>query len=110
MAGTVIVGCKLPHGLEAQIAGKTVVLNGSNSATIIGGYGLTQGVDKDGFEAWLLAYADLPYVKNELVFAQESAKSAAAQATENAAEKTGLEGLDPKKPAPGIEPDSDQKA
>lgn len=110
MADTVIVGCKLPHGLEVQISGKTVVLNGANSTAIVGGYGLTRDVDKAGFDAWLLAYADLPYVKNELVFAQATEKSAVSQATEQEAEKTGLEGLDPKKPAPGIEPDPDQKA
>ena len=104
MADTVIVGCKLPHGLETQIGGKTVVLRGMNYSTIVGGYGLTYGVDKAGFEQWLLTYADLPYVKNELIFAQANEKSAIAQATEQKDEKTGFEGLNPEAPAPGIEP------
>lgn len=109
MGDTVIVGCKLPHGLEVQIGGKTVVLNGANSSTIVGGYGLTPGVDKAAFDEWLATYADFPAVQKELIFAQATEKSAAAQANEQAAEKTGFEGLDPKKPAPGIEPDPDQQ-
>jgi hypothetical protein len=109
MADTVVVGCKLPHGLETTIGGKTVLLNGANSATIIGGYGLTEGVDKAGFEEWLVTYADAPFVRNELIFSQANIKEAAKQAESNATEKTGLEGLDANKPAPGIEPDPDQK-
>lgn len=109
MADTVVVGCKLPNGLEILLGGKSVVLNGANSAAIIGGYGLTGDVDKAAFEEWLLDFADAPFVKNELVFAQANERSAKSKAEENAKEKTGLEGLDPKKPAPGIEPDPDQK-
>ena len=37
---TVIVGCKLPHGLHAELGGKVVTLAGSNSSSIIGGFGI----------------------------------------------------------------------
>ncbi|HDL8567144.1 TPA: hypothetical protein ACMY33_001248 [Yersinia enterocolitica] len=104
MAETVIVGCKLPHGLNINIDGKSVVLNGSNSCSIAGGYGLTEGVDKDLFDRFLSVYADAPYVKNQLVFAQGKHSSATAQANEQKDIQTGLEGLNPDKPAPGIEP------
>lgn len=108
MADTVIVGCKLPHGLETQMGGQTVVLAGNNSTEIVGGYGLTRDVDKAAFEKWLIDFAEFPPVKKGLIFAQTSERSVRAEANEKADEKTGLEGLDPKKPAPGIEPDPDQ--
>ena len=109
MADTVIVGCKLPHGLETQMGGVTVVLNGTNSTDIVGGYGLTYGVDKAAFEQWLIDYANFEPVKREMIFANATEKSAKAEAIEKSDEKSGLEGLDPAKPAPGIEPDPDQK-
>lgn len=109
MAETLIVGCKLPHGLEIQLAGKPVVLRGSNNATIAGAYGLTYGVDKAAFEEWLKTYKDFPAVQNQMIFAQATEKSAVAQAEELEKEATGFEGLNPDKPAPGIEPTDEQK-
>jgi hypothetical protein len=52
-----------------------VELNGSNSSLVVGGYGLTENVDKK-FEAWLAVHADQPYVRKELVFAQAKTNSA----------------------------------
>ncbi|EOC0832052.1 hypothetical protein [Cronobacter sakazakii] len=103
MAETIVVGCKLPNGLVVEQDGYTVTLNGSNSSNVVGGYGLTDGVDKDAFEKWLEVHKNQPYVKNELVFAQAKANSAQSKATENASIKSGLEGLPQDKPAPGIE-------
>ncbi|EOC1127308.1 hypothetical protein AAAW35_000284 [Cronobacter sakazakii] len=103
MAETIVVGCKLPNGLVVEQDGYTVTLNGSNSSNVVGGYGLTEGVDKDAFENWLEVHKNQPYVKNELVFAQAKANSAQSKATENASIKSGLEGLPQDKPAPGIE-------
>ncbi|ELY4201963.1 hypothetical protein ACLF30_000242 [Cronobacter sakazakii] len=103
MAETIVVGCKLPNGLVVEQDGYTVTLNGSNSSNVVGGYGLTEGVDKDAFEKWLEVHKNQPYVKNELVFAQAKANSAQSKATENASIKSGLEGLPQDKPAPGIE-------
>ncbi|EGT4273709.1 hypothetical protein VWS36_004198 [Cronobacter sakazakii] len=103
MAETIVVGCKLPNGLVVEQEGYTVTLNGANSSNVVGGYGLTEGVDKDAFEKWLEVHKNQPYVKNELVFAQAKANSAQSKATENASVKSGLEGLPQDKPAPGIE-------
>ncbi|MCI0311949.1 hypothetical protein E7W35_12745 [Cronobacter sakazakii] len=103
MAETIVVGCKLPNGLVVEQDGYTVTLNGSNSSNVVGGYGLTEGVDKDAFEKWLEVHKNQPYVKNELVFAQAKANRAQSKATENASIKSGLEGLPQDKPAPGIE-------
>ena len=103
MAETVTVGCKLPNGLILEIGDYKVALNGANSSLVVGGYGLTEGVDKDAFEQWLAVHAAQPYVRNDLVFAQAKTNSAQAKASENASVKSGLEGLDQKNPSPGIE-------
>jgi hypothetical protein len=103
MAETIVVGCKLPNGLVVEQDGYTVTLNGANSSNVVGGYGLTEGVDKDAFEKWMEVHKNQLYVKNELVFAQAKANSAQSKATENASVKSGLEGLPQDKPAPGIE-------
>lgn len=103
MSEVVTVGCKLPNGLVVDIDGYTVTLNGANASNIVGGYGLTENVNKDAFDKWLKAHADQPYVKNELVFAQAKTNSAESKAKENADVKSGLEGLPQDKPAPGIE-------
>lgn len=103
MAETIVVGCKLPNGLVVEQDGYTVTLNGANASNVIGGYGLTEGVDKDAFEKWLEVHKNQPYVKNELVFAQAKSSSAQSKANENASVKTGLEGLPQDKPSPGIE-------
>lgn len=103
MSETVTVGCKLANGLVLEHGGYKVTLNGANSSAIVGGYGLTEGVDKDAFFNWLEVHKEQPYVKRELVFAQENTRNAKAKAKENKDVKSGLEGLDPDKPAPGIE-------
>ncbi|TCW03768.1 hypothetical protein EDF73_1271 [Raoultella sp. BIGb0138] len=93
----------MPNGLILEQGEYKVALNGANSSLVFGGYGLTEGVDKDAFEAWLAAHADQPYVRKELVFAQAKLSSAQSKAKENASEKTGLEGLDQNNPSPGVE-------
>ncbi|QWA89611.1 hypothetical protein [Klebsiella michiganensis] len=107
MAETVTVGCKLPNGLILEQGAYKVELNGSNSSLVVGGYGLTENVDKEAFEAWLEVHADQPYVRKELVFAQAKTSSAQAKAKENASEKTGLEGLDQNKPMEGVSKDEE---
>ena len=103
MSEQVTVGCKLPNGLALEQDGYRVTLNGANSSVVIGGYGITEGVDKDAFDKWLSVHKEQPYVKRELVFAQAKTNSAQAKATENARVKTGLEGLPQDKPMAGIE-------
>ena len=90
---TVTVGCKLPHGLVLEVGSTSVTLNGANASNIIGGYGLTEGVDKAFFDAWLKKNEHLPFVRNQMVFAQSTTDDAKAEALEKAHEKTGFEGM-----------------
>lgn len=104
LPATIVVGCKLPHGLILSVTGAPdVELNGTNSANIIGGYGLTEGVDGALFAQWLTVNHQHPAVVNGLIFAQASVADAKAQAKDGANIKNGFEGINPDKPAPGIE-------
>lgn len=103
MAEVVTVACKLPNGLQIEQDGYVVTIKGANDSNLVGGYGITEGVDKDAFEKWIAVHADQPYVKNELVFAQAKTNSAQSKAAENATVKSGLEGLPQDKPMAGIE-------
>lgn len=100
MAATVTVGCKLPNGLILELGDKRVTVKGANSSNIIGGHGITEGVDKEFFDAWMTKNKELSFVKAELLFAHEKTANTTAQAKERKKEKTGLEPLDPEaKPA-----------
>ena len=92
-SNTVTVGCKLPNGLVLEFGGKSVEVNGANSSVIIGGYGLTEGVDAAFFDAWMEAHEAMPFVRNQLIFAQSKTADAQAEATEKAGKKTGFEGM-----------------
>lgn len=100
----ITVGCKLPSGIHMDLGGKRITLNGSNSALVVGGHGITQGVDKAHFDAWMALHRESPMVKNELIFSHDKVREVQAKAADNAEKRNGFEGLDPKKPAPGIEP------
>ena len=100
---TCTVGCKFPSGLELELNGVTVVLNGSNSTEIIGGFGITENVDKDFMDAWIKQHKDSSLVSTGCVFIQEVAKNAKAQAKDNADLKSGFEPINPDKLPPGIE-------
>jgi len=97
----VTIGCKLPNGLVLKIGETKLILKGANSSRVVGGYGLTS-VPSDLWEAWSKAYAESPFIKKNLVFAQTTVAKAESQATEQSEVKSGLEPLDPNKPAPGI--------
>lgn len=106
---TVTIGCKLPHGLHLDVDGTRVTLLGTNAANVIGGYGITEGVDESFFKKWLAQNKDSAAVKNELVFAHEKPDNTKAQAKANAKNRNGFEGVDPNKPAPGVEPTDETK-
>lgn len=115
----VMVGCKLPHGLHLQLyedgiaeaskekikikSGAPVTLKGANSSSIVGGFGLTE-VRADFWDAWIKANANFPAVKNGLIFAEARRDRAADRAIDQATAKTGVEAIDPNKPAKGIDP------
>jgi 2,3-bisphosphoglycerate-independent phosphoglycerate mutase len=116
MPGTVTVGCKLPNGLHLDLKneagariGERVTLRGFSvpygmpALSIVGGYALTPNVDADYFEKWMKANENSDLVKKGFIFAHVKMGDASAQAKEMAAEKSGLEPMDPEKPGKGLE-------
>ena len=114
---TVIVGCKLPHGIILElgyILGKggevtrgpkyqSFVIKGTNEGrqfkgekATAGEWALTPNVPKDFWDEWLKKNGELGYVKADLIFAMPEAKSAATVVREREALTTKLEPLDPK--------------
>lgn len=106
---TVTIACKLPHGLHLDLQRpgqpkERVTINGFTHPRAIAGFGITEGVSKEFFDEWMRQNKDLEPVKQGLIFAHAQAKSVVDQAKEKVNLKSGLEALDPNKPAPGIEP------
>ena len=121
MGAMVSVGCKLPHGLilrmyEPVIAGQPprqrgsdVVIAGANQnfselapALMNGGFGVTENVDKEFMDAWLKANAEIPAVKNAMIWIHDKASQVTAQGKMQREQKTGFEGLG--RSAPGVSP------
>jgi hypothetical protein len=129
MVETVFVACRLPNGLVCDVydppgaAGGPVgprrgsfTLRGSadarrldsNFATndgaqhVVANHGITE-VDKDLWTLWAVQSKDAPYLKSGAIFMMPKLADTQAAAKERAKEKTGLEPMDPDKPAPGIE-------
>lgn len=101
---TVVVGCKLPHGIILTVDGVSVELNGTNTSDIIGGYGLTENVDADFFGEWCKRNFQHPALGGGFIFAQGTTVEARAQARDNAANANGFEGINPSKPGMGVQP------
>lgn len=128
---TVTVACKLPHGLLLEVVnpsvfdnihpqngvvarppGERVRINGcarpvgvplsEDAAQVVGGFALTPGVPAAFWEAWLSQNKEVPFVKAGLIFAHDKAGSVVSEAKEKKAARSGFEGMDPDKPAPGI--------
>ena len=116
MTATCVVGCKLPHGLSITLEDadgnpvQTIELKGSNASRIVGGHGLTNGVPKDLFEAWLKKNHALQFVRNGLVFMHDNAKSAESIAKERRNTRSGLEPIDPTAPNSGVKMDANETA
>lgn len=92
-ANSVLIGCKLPHGLIIEHGDKTVTLAGKNSSMIIGGeFGITE-VDADFWAAWKETHAEFPALKNCAIFEANDADTLDAVASELSGEKTGFEGM-----------------
>ncbi len=107
----VTVYCKTPHGLVAELTNtagevKRVVFNGANHVSaergLVLGYGVTENVDAEFYDAWAKANAKRLFLVNRAVYATRDVASAAAKAKELEKEKLGFEGLDPEKPGPGL--------
>lgn len=118
---TVTVGCKLPHGLIIQHerlqeekaadgavvrryvpTGDSITLRGTNSSRVIGGYGLTKGVDGDFFRKWLSDNKDFAPVKAGLIFASDDLDTASDVAEERVDVVSGFEPNNPDKLPKGV--------
>jgi hypothetical protein len=130
----VMVFCSLPNGLRlrnfrmvsssepvlgggfrdfkiAEPVGEEVLINGNRfrlgepmSHRIVAGFGVTEGVNKDFWEAWLEANKALPMVKNGLIFAAEKRDFGEDEAHDRRDTLSGLEPMqkegDPRRPMP----------
>lgn len=118
MSKLVVIACRLPHGLLAEVGEfgspeyKSVKINGVHSVDATGkpssivhnGHAFTQ-VDADFWEAFCKAHRGAPYLMNRLVYAEDSLASAhSATELQEAKGKTGFEALDPDKAPAEIEP------
>jgi len=106
---TISVGCKLPNGLwlDLTIPGqpqRRFRLKGTNSARVIGGFGITENVPEDFFNEWMRLNKGLPFVTNGLVFAHKQLASVKTEAKARASMVNGLEGINKDKPGSGIKP------
>lgn len=95
----VTVGCKLPHGLklDLELPGKPKVrhiLKGTNSSSVIGGFGLTE-VPEDFWNEWVKRNKDLEAVKKLLVWSYPSREGARSKALEMAELRHGVEPINP---------------
>lgn len=110
---TVIVACKLPHGLIIEIGKpgednyQRYQLRGQLSRGIqnSSGFALTT-IPKRDWEQWLAKTGrKLKFVQQGLVFAEADTSSATDHAKDNVAQKTGLERLKPTDAPKGLDVD-----
>lgn len=107
------VGCKLPHGLilteEVKVedkfvaTGKRTVLQGYNSAKVIGGCGITE-VDRDFITHWLEANKAFAPVVEGLIFVVGSDDEAEKEAARRETVRSGFEAPQPGAPGTNLEP------
>lgn len=122
---TVVVACKLPHGLVCRVHAKTEqdvpVMGGgyrkeitwvptgeeftlagfahpqneAPRAQLSNGFALTRGIRKDLWDAWISQNAKHHAVLAGLIFAHENASKTIDETREKAKVRSGLERLDP---------------
>lgn len=137
---TVSVACKVPNGLILRLfepveanepvmgggfrkvhafrpTGKNVTIKGpahrlemAPSVPVIGGYGLTHGVDADFWSKWLEQNKESPLVTSGQIFANEKSTYVESQSREGAKIKSGLEPIDRNNLPKGIEAKNDKAA
>lgn len=110
MAQKIIVGCRLPHGLNATVEGVSVSFVGASRGVKseegvftpfgVNSCGITRGVDADWFSKFLHIYADAPYVQKGFIFPIKSGNDIQDATAERKKEKTGLEAISPANGAP----------
>lgn len=115
----VSVACKLPHGLIMELGQpgsenyRSVKLRGPNTLdargklpVTVGGYAFTQ-VPEDFWKAWSQQHKRAAFLLNRAVYSESDTDRAQAAALTDANLVTGFERLNPDKPAPGVEPDTE---
>lgn len=112
---TVLIGCKLPHGLVVKgTGGQDIKLNGMNTSLVAGGFGLTHV--EEGEAAFVFAtYDEHAAFKSKSIFSAgtDTVADIRDMGIDLSELKTGFEGMDPEKPAPGLKaenPDELKKA
>lgn len=97
--GTYVVGCKIPTGLVIRGAGKQWRIKGARESSIIGGFGLTEGVPAEVWEDFARHHKDSKAIRNGAIFAVGDMQSARDAAKDHEKQKTGMERLDRHKQA-----------
>lgn len=91
-----------PVGPEVLALGNRVRIDHPTPHRIIADFGVTEGVDKDFWDAWLEANKDQPYCKNGLIFAAEKRDYGEDEAHDRRDTRSGLEAMakdgDPRAP------------
>lgn len=102
------IACKLPNGLTIEHGGQKITLAGAYSPNARFGFGITYEVDPDLYAAWAKEVGpDFAPIKSGALFAFDADDDGKLE--EHAEVVTGLEGLDPEAPAPGVEPTDEMK-
>lgn len=104
---TVLIGCKLPHGLVLRLKDTKVTIDGMNKSKIVGATHITTEVDAEFWTAWKAAHKDFQPLKSLSIFEATGVRDAEDKAKELEKKKTGFEPL--KKDAGGVKP-ADAKA
>jgi hypothetical protein len=91
-----------PFGGEVLALGSRFRKGADATHRVVAGYGVTPGVDKEFWEAWLKANEDRPYVRNGLIFAAKSRDYGDAEAEDRQDTRSGFEPMekdgDPRSP------------
>lgn len=102
---TVVIGCKLPHGLVLEHNGVKVVLAGGNASPLVGGNTGYTIIDKDLWEAWEKDHKAFNPYANGAIFVAKNMESAQKIAENRSKLDTGLAPIEPD--ALGVTPAND---
>lgn len=80
---TVTIACKLSNGIYLDVGEQREEIKGfANGINDGNGFGLTYGVDKGLWDAWLAENKERALVKNGLIFAHEKVKETKSESKE----------------------------
>lgn len=102
-AGVMKVFCKLPSGMTFSLPGGDVTLKGANDSALLGGYGVSF-MSESKWAALAARYGDMDAFRKKIIFAEQNLNDGVAIAKEMSGERTGFEGVDPKKPGKDLQP------